>query len=340
MLPIALDAMGGDHAPVETIKGTVLALQEKEDLFIILAGHRDIIRTELEKYKFPENRISILHAEEIIDNEMQPALALRRKKDSSMVKAINAVRDGEAGAIISAGNTGALLAGGLFILGRMQGIKRPALAAILPTEKNGHVVLLDVGATMDAKVEHLVQFALLGKSYSRLVLGKDKCRLALLNVGTEASKGNEQIKKAHKALKHMEEFIGNIEARDLMSGVADVVVCDGFTGNILLKGIEGVAGEIFSFLKKDVVSGWRGTFGGILLKPGFKKLQKHLDYSEYGGAPFLGTNGLLIKAHGSSQAYAIKNAILKQACSFIEKGCFKEMENYFAENQENSERRS
>ncbi len=336
MVHIVLDAMGGDYAPIETIKGAVLALQEKEDLFIILAGHRDIIRIELDKYQFPENRISILHAEEIIDNEMQPALALRRKKDSSMVKAINAVRDGEASAVISAGNTGALLAGGLFILGRMQGIKRPALAAIVPTEKNGPAVLLDAGANMDAKVEHLVQFALLGKAYSRLVLGKNKCRLALLNVGTEVVKGNEQVKKAYKALEHMEEFVGNIEARDVTQGVADVIVCDGFTGNILLKGMEGLAEEIFFFLKKEIASSWRGNLGGMLLKPSFKNLQKHLNYSEYGGAPFLGINGLVIKAHGSSHAYAIKNAILRQAYSFIKRCCFTEMENYFTEDRENS----
>ncbi len=340
MVHIVLDAMGGDYAPVETIKGAVLALHEEKDLFITLAGHRDIIRTELDKYQFPENRIKILHAEEIIDNEMQPALALRRKKDSSMVKALNAVRDGEAGAVISAGNTGALLAGGLFILGRMQGVKRPALAAIMPTEKKGPTVLLDAGANMDAKVEHLMQFALLGKAYSRLVLEKNKCRLALLNIGIETGKGNEQVKKAYKALEHMKEFIGNIEARDLMRGVADVIVCDGFTGNILLKGMEGLAEEMFSFLKKEISSTRRGSLGGILLKPSFKNLQKHLDYSEYGGAPFLGINGLVIKAHGSSQAQAIKNAILKQAYSFIKRRCFIEMENCFIEDRENSLKRS
>ncbi len=336
MIHISLDAMGGDHAPREIIKGATLALAEEKNLFITLTGSSEIINKELNNYHYPSDRIDVLDAEQVINNDDQPSLVLKKKKDSSMMKAISLVKEGKAQAVISAGNTGALMAGGLFILGRIPGIDRPALAIPLPTRKNGPTVLLDVGANLDSKVENLIQYAVLGKVYSNKVLGKDKPRIALLNVGVEQGKGNELVKKAYKEMEKDIDFIGNIEARELMQGVADVVVCDGFAGNILLKSIEGMAEEIFFLLKEEIKSSWRSKIGGTLLLKGFKRLKKRMDYSEYGGAPLLGIKGLVVKAHGSSDATAIKNAILSQAFKFVSNKCVEEIEGYVEINKKTS----
>jgi len=317
--------MGGDHAPGEIVAGTLLALREEAGLQVTLVGRKADITAVLDKGPHSPGRLEILEAEEVVTNEDQPSVALRRKKDSSMMKAVGLVRDGEAQAVISAGNTGALMAGGLFLLGRLKGIDRPALAILVPTRRGRPTVLLDVGATMDAGEKNLIQYALMGQVYSRRVMGNDKAEVALLNVGTEAGKGNDLVKKAYEGLQGREGFIGNVEARDLLQGVADVVVCEGFVGNMLLKAIEGTAGEIFYYLKQEVGASFRSKLGGGLLMPGLKRIKKRLDYAEYGGAPLLGVKGLVIKAHGSSRAPAIKNAILAQAFRFVREDCIGEI---------------
>lgn len=329
MIRVAVDAMGGDHAPAEIVAGTVLALQEERHLHVTLVGRDGDITAELAKHEYPKERLAILPAAEVITSEDQPSMALRRKKESSMMKAIGLVRDKEAAAVISAGNTGALMAGGLFILGRIRGIDRPALAIIVPTRRGRPTVLLDVGATMDAKDKNLIQYARMGEVYARRVLGNDKAEVALLNVGTEAGKGNDLVKKAYESMAGREGFIGNVEARDLLQGVADVVVCEGFVGNMLLKAIEGTAGEIFYLVKREISGSLRGKLGGGLLLPGLKRIKKRLDYAEYGGAPFLGVKGLVVKAHGFSRALAVKNAIASQAFRFVREGCVQEISAYF-----------
>lgn len=329
LIHVAVDAMGGDHAPAEIVAGTVMALKEEEGLRVTLVGREEAIAAELEKHRYPRDRLDILAAEEVIRDEDQPSVALRRKKNSSMMKAISLVKEGEAQAVISAGNTGALMAGGLFILGRLGGIDRPALAVMVPTRRGKPTVLLDVGATMDAKEKNLFQYARMGQVYSRRVLGNDKAEVALLNVGAEAGKGNDLVKKAYEGLKGQEGFIGNVEARDLMLGTVDVVVCEGFVGNMLLKAMEGTAGEIFHYVKQEVSASWRGKLGGSLLLPGLKRIKKRLDYAEHGGAPLLGVNGLVIKAHGSSRALAVKNAVAAQAFRFVREDCVGEMASYF-----------
>lgn len=329
MIHVAVDAMGGDNAPAAIVEGVALALREEGDLLVTLVGKEAEIRAELDLYQHPRDRITILGTDEVIHNDDQPSMALRRKKDSSMMKAINLVKEGEAQAVISAGNTGALMAGGLFILGRIKGIDRPALAIMVPTRKGIPTVLLDVGATMDAKEANLIQYAHMGEVYSRRVLGNDKAGVALLNVGTEPGKGNDLVKKAYEELQGQANFLGNVEARDLMQGVADVVVCEGFVGNMLLKAIEGTAGEIFYYLKKEVDSSWKHKLGAALLKPGLKRIKKRLDYTEYGGAPLLGVKGLVIKAHGSSNALAVKNAIVAQAFRFVGERCVEEITAHF-----------
>lgn len=329
MIHVAVDAMGGDHAPVAVVEGALLALQAQENLRLTLVGKEREIRDVLNRHPYPHERVAILATEEVVLSEDQPSMALRRKKDSSMMKAIGLVKEGEAQAVISAGNTGALMAGGLFILGRIKGIDRPALAIMVPTRKGTPTVLLDVGATMDAKAENLLQYAHMGEVYSRRVLGNDKARVCLLNVGSEAGKGNELVKKAYEGLMHQSNFAGNAEARDLMQGVAEVVVCEGFVGNMLLKAIEGTAGEIFYYMKREVESSFKSKLGGALLRPGLKSIKKRLDYTEYGGAPLLGVRGLVVKAHGSSNAVAIKNAIAAQAYRFVQERCVEEITAYF-----------
>ncbi len=320
--------MGGDHAPAEIIKGTVMALQAEKELHASLVGREKMLIEQLEAYEYPSDRLAVVPAAEVIGNDEPPALALRRKKDASMLKAISLVKEKQAQVVISAGNTGALMAGALLTLGRIKGIDRPALAITLPSAHGGTVVL-DVGANMDASVENLRHYALLGKVYAEKVLGKDNVRIGLLNIGAEPGKGNELVKKAYLELEKESGFIGNVEARDLLQGPADVVVCDGFAGNILLKTLEGTAAEIFTFLKQEINRNWRGKAGGFLLVPAFKQLKKRLDYAEYGGSPLLGINGLVIKAHGSSKAKSIKSTILNQACPFVRQGCIEKINNLF-----------
>lgn len=310
--------MGGDHAPLEVVKGALDGVKEY-DIDVVLVGKEDIIKNELKKYDYPSEKIQILNAVDVITNDDDPAIAIRRKKESSMVVGLKALSEGLGDGFISAGSTGALLAGGLFIVKRIQGIERAALTTLYPTTK-GISLLVDAGANVDCKPEYLSQFALMGSIYCEKVLGTKNPRVGLVNIGTEEGKGNQLAKESYELLKNLDiNFIGNVEARTLPSGEADVIVCDGFIGNVVLKLTEGMAISIFSHLKEMFVENSRSKIGLLLLKPQLKKLKSKMDYREYGGAPLLGTKKPIVKAHGSSDAYAIKNAI-KQLVGFIEKG--------------------
>ncbi|MNW38329.1 Phosphate acyltransferase [compost metagenome] len=312
---IAIDAMGGDHAPKSTVEGALAAAKEWNDTQIILVGDEEVLKPLL--VDAPANLV-IQHATEVIDAEDEPVKAVRRKKDASMVVAGRLVREGKADAMISSGNTGALMTTGLLVVGRMEGIERPALAPMIPTVDGRGVLALDLGANMDAKPEHLAQYALLGSIYREKVHGINKPRVGLLNVGTEAKKGNELTKAAYPLLEAMPiEFVGNVEARDVLSGACDVLVCDGFAGNILLKSLEGTAGTIFSLLKKEFTKSLKNKLAAAILMPALRSLKGTLDYKEHGGAPLLGLSGLVVKGHGSSDGPAIKNAV-RQARTAIQ----------------------
>ncbi|WP_435921310.1 phosphate acyltransferase PlsX [Paenibacillus sp. DYY-L-2] len=312
---IAIDAMGGDHAPKSTVEGALAAAREWSDTEIILVGRKEALEPHMTNA--PAN-VKIHHAEEIIEAEDEPVKAVRRKKDASMVVAGRLVREGQAAAMISAGNTGALMTTGLLVVGRMDGIERPALAPMIPTIDGRGVLALDLGANMDAKPEHLAQYALMGSVYRQKVHGIAKPRVGLLNVGTEAMKGNELTKAAYPLLEEMPiEFIGNVEARDILTGACDVLVCDGFAGNILLKTLEGTAGAMFSLLKTEFTKSLKNKLAAAVLMPSMRGLKQTLDYKEHGGAPLLGLGGLVVKGHGSSDGEAIKNAV-RQARTAIQ----------------------
>jgi glycerol-3-phosphate acyltransferase PlsX len=314
-MKIAIDAMGGDHAPKEVVIGAQKAIEQFPDVEITLIGHEQQIRSFLTK----DERIHIVHTEEVIEATDEPVRAVRRKKNSSMVLMAKEVSEGRADACISAGNTGALMAAGLFIVGRIEGIDRPALAPTLPTVGGKGFLLLDVGANVDARPEHLLQYALMGSVYAERVRHISNPRVALLNVGTEDQKGNELAKKAFQLMKSSSlNFIGNVEARDLLEGVADVVVTDGFTGNVALKTIEGTAMSLFAMLKSALTSRWTSKIAASMLKPQLIELKKKMDYSEYGGAALFGLKAPVIKAHGSSDAHAIFHAV-RQAREMVAK---------------------
>jgi phosphate acyltransferase len=310
-LRIAIDAMGGDHAPDEIVKGALEAANEWKDTHYILVGDKQRIEAALAGQSAPN--LEIRHASEVIETDEEPVRAVRRKKDASMVVAGRLVKEGEADALVSAGNTGALMAVGLLVVGRIEGIERPGLAPILPTKEEQGVLALDMGANMDAKPEHLLQYALMGTIYQRQVLGISKPRVGLLNVGTEAAKGNELTKAAYELLSAAPiEFVGNVESRDVLQRNCDVIVCDGFAGNIMLKAMEGSAGMIFGILKQEFSRNWRTKLAAAIMMPGLRGIRKKMDYKEHGGAPLLGVNGVVIKSHGSSDARALKNG-LRQA---------------------------
>lgn len=306
-MKIALDAMGGDNAPKEQVLGAMKAIVAFPDVEMILVGNEAKIRPFLTN----NQRITILHTEEEILSTDEPVRAVRRKKTASMVLAAQQVADGKADACISSGNTGALMASGLFVVGRIEGIERPALTPTMPTIDGKGFVFLDVGANSEAKPEHLLQFAIMGSVYAQKVRGIAKPRVGLLNIGTEDKKGNELTKEAFGLLQQSEDlyFIGNVEARDLLNGVADVVVTDGFTGNMVLKSIEGTAMSLFKMLKTTLMSNLKSKLAAAVLKPEFKVIKHQMDYSEYGGAGLFGLKAPVIKAHGSSDANAIYNAI-------------------------------
>lgn len=317
-MKIIIDAMGGDNAPEETVKGAIAALKEY-NVEIILVGDENKIKTALSSEGADMGRIEIIHASEVITNNDHPAQAIRKKKDSSMVVGMRMLKEGNGDAFISAGNTGALLAGGLFVVGRIKGVDRPGLAPIIPG-KNGPFLLMDSGANAECKTQNILQFATMGSVYMKKVFKKEYPSVGLVNIGAEEEKGTEFVKECFKLLKDSNlNFKGNVEGRDIPEGNIDVVVCDGFTGNIVLKLFEGVAGTIFDTLKEEIMSTTRTKIGGLLLKPVFKKFKKKFDYTEHGGAILLGVNGPVIKAHGSSNAKAFKNAV-RQAVLCIEGG--------------------
>ncbi|MDP4146993.1 MAG: phosphate acyltransferase PlsX [Bacillota bacterium] len=309
---IAVDGMGGDNAPGEVVSGCVMAINEYKDIEIIITGPEEKITEEINKYNFDKKRIRVLDAKEVITTNESPVLALKRKKESSLYKALQLVKNGEAAAVVSAGSTGALMAGASLIIGRIKGIDRVALAPLMPG-KNAAFMIVDAGANVDCKPQYLVQFALMGKVYFESVLNINKPSVGLANIGSEEEKGNELTKSAYKLLKETDiNFVGNVEPRDVSSGDVNIVVCDGFVGNTILKTYEGVASNILKMLKEEIMSSLKSKIGGLLLSGVFKKFKKKFDYTEYGGSAFLGTKGICIKAHGSSDSNAFKHAI-KQA---------------------------
>ncbi|WP_147532061.1 phosphate acyltransferase PlsX [Bacillus marasmi] len=305
-MKIAIDAMGGDNAPKEIVLGAMKAIQQFPDVEITLVGDE----AKIKQYLTNNERIDILHTEEVILATDEPVRAVRRKKTASMVLAAQTVADGKADACISAGNTGALVAAGLFVVGRIEGIDRPALSPTLPTIGGEGFLLLDVGANADARPEHLQQFAIMGSIYSQKVRGIAKPRVGLLNIGSEEKKGNDLTKKTYELLKQTDvHFIGNVEARDLLDGVADVVVTDGFTGNMVLKTVEGTAMSVFKMVKSTLMTSIKTKIAAVMLKPDLLELKNKMDYSEYGGAGLFGLKAPVIKAHGSSDANALYNAV-------------------------------
>lgn len=309
---IILDGMGGDNAPLEIVKGAVLASSNIEHQ-IIIVGREDEINAELAKYNYDDSKIQIVHASEVIENEDSPVKAIRRKTDSSMVKGLTMLRDGEGDLFISAGNTGAYMAGSLFILGRIPGIDRPAIASIYPIAGGGlPSIIVDAGANSECRPANLLEFAIMGSLYMEKVMDRKNARVGLVNLGVEENKGTTVTKAAHKLLKEADvNFVGNVEAREIPKGACDVIVCDGFTGNIILKLTEGFAWNLLKTMKKKFTSGISAKMGAVLLAGKVKEIKDEFDYSEYGGAPILGVNGHVLKIHGSSGAVAVKNAIIK-----------------------------
>lgn len=313
-MKLAIDGMGGDNAPKAVVEGVTLALTDFPNVEIQLYGNKQ----QLEQYIEPHERLEIIHCEEVISGDDDPARAVRRKKDSSMTRILEAVADKRADACLSAGNTGALMAGGLFKVGRIEGVLRPALATTLPTIDGKGFLMLDLGANSDAKPENIMQYAIMGNIYAKKVRGIDNPRVGLLNIGTEENKGNDLTKGVYDLLKDSEmNFVGNVEARDLLDHVADVVVTDGFTGNMVLKSIEGTAGALMTMLKDVFMASGKTKLGALLVKGELKKLKGKIDYSEYGGAALFGLQAPVIKAHGSSNGRAIYAAI-RQASIMVE----------------------
>ena len=311
MMRIILDGMGGDHAPASVVEGAVLASKKIEHEICII-GQEELIQAELSKYKYDAAKITVIDAREIITNDDAPVRAVRSKKDSSIVKGINMVKNGEGDIFISAGSTGALMAGGLFLLGRIQGIDRPALASVYPILGKKASLLLDAGANAECKPNNLLEFGIMGNIYMEKVLGRENPRVGLVNLGAEAAKGNTLTKAAYELLEQSHlNFIGNVEAREVPKGACDVIVADGFTGNVILKLTEGLAWNILQVMKKKFTDGVKAKLGAALLLDKIGELKKDFDYSEYGGAPILGVKGPIVKMHGSSSANAVMNTILK-----------------------------
>ncbi len=305
-MKITIDAMGGDNAPEAVVKGAMKAVNNFPDLSITLVGNKQ----QIAKYLIEHERISIIHTDVMITGDDEPVRAVRRKKDASMVIAAQEVAEGRSDACISAGNTGALMAAGLFVVGRIKGIERPALAPTLPTIDGNGVLLLDVGANADAKPKHLLQNAYMGAVYSEKVRGIQNPRIGLLNIGTESHKGNELTKQAYELFEKANfHFVGNVEARDLLEGVCDVAVTDGFTGNMILKTVEGTAMSIVKMLKEILMSSFKTKMAALVIKNDLAELKNKMDYSEYGGALLFGLQAPVVKAHGSSDEQAIFSAI-------------------------------
>lgn len=318
---IIVDGMGGDNAPVEVVKGCVNA-SNNLGINILLVGDSSKIEEELAKYDYIKEKIEILHSNDVITNHDDPTLAIRRKKDSSMVMAFNALKEGKGDGMLSAGNTGALLAGGLFIIKRIQGIDRAAIGTVYPTNKE-IAILIDAGANVDSKPEYLRQFGIMGSIYMEHILGRDNPKVGLVSNGVEEGKGNKLVKETHSLLKEAPiNFTGNVEARELPGGNIDVIVADGFVGNVIIKLTEGVASFLMEELKQAFGKNLKTKIGAVLLKNELKTLKGKMDYRQYGGAPLLGIQKEVVKAHGSSDAFAIENAI-KQLVDYIDRDVIK-----------------
>ncbi len=307
---VVVDAMGGDNAPEEIVKGAVQAVDHHENIHVVLTGIQEAVERELKKYTYPADRIELVHTSEVIEMAEPPVAAIRTKKDSSIVVGLQMVKRGEADAFVSAGSSGAILVGGQGIVGRIRGIERPALAPLIPT-KDGVSLLIDCGANVDARASHLVQFARMGSIYMENVLGVKDPKVGIVNIGAEEEKGNALVKETLPLLKECRDinFIGSVEAREIPSGVCDVVVCEAFTGNVILKLYEGLGGTLIHMIKGSMMSSLKTKIGALLVKPALKSTLKSFDVSEYGGAPLLGLKGLVVKTHGSSKAQEVENSI-------------------------------
>lgn len=318
---VVVDAMGGDNAPAEPVRAAVEAVTERQDIKVILTGKQEVIDKELAKYSgYPKNQIQVVNASQVIETAEPPVFAIRKKKDSSIVVGLNMVKKQEADAFVSSGSTGAVLVGGQVLVGRSKGVERPPLAPLIPTTK-GVSLLIDCGANVDARASHLVQFAKMGSIYMENIVGIKNPRVAIVNIGAEEEKGNALVKETYPLLKECDDinFIGSIEARDIPKGGADVIVCEAFVGNVILKLYEGLGSALLHMVKKGLMSSLRSKIGALLIKPALKQTLKSFDASEHGGAPLLGLKGLVVKAHGSSGEAEIKTAIL-QCISFSEEG--------------------
>lgn len=309
---VALDAMGGDNAPGSTVKGAVDAVSRTADVHVFLVGQAEKIQEELKQYQYDKSRIEIVDAPEVIEMAEPPVMAIRKKKNSSIVVGMKLVKEGKADAFVSAGSTGAILVGGQLIVGRIRGVERAPLAPFIPTAK-GFSLLIDCGANVDARPSHLVQFAKIGTIYMQNVMGIENPKVGIVNIGAEEEKGNALVKETFPLLKAEKEinFVGSVEARDIPYGTVDIVVCEAFAGNIILKMFEGVGGVLLAKVKEGLYSSLRSKIGGLLIKPALKKTMKSFDTSEYGGAPLLGLNGLVVKTHGSSKWKEISNTIVQ-----------------------------
>ncbi len=315
---IAVDAMGGDNAPMEIVKGVVEALQEFKNVKIFLLGREDAVNAELAKYDYDKEKIEVIHTEDVIEMAEPPVNAIRKKKDSSIVKGMKMTKEGITDAFVSAGSTGAVLVGGTVLVGRIKGIERAPLAPMIPTV-NGASLLIDCGANVDARASHLLQFAQIGSVYMENIMGIKNPRVALVNIGAEEEKGNALVKETLPLLKNCPDinFTGFIEARDIPYGKADVIVCEAFVGNVILKMYEGVGGALISKIKGSMMQSLKTKIGALLVKPALKKTLKDFDVDCYGGAPLLGLNGLVVKTHGNAKAVVIKNCI-EQCITFKE----------------------
>ena len=326
---IAIDAFGSDNAPFPEVEGAILAIKEDVCEKVFLVGKEEVLSKELGKYYYDKERIEIVHASETISMDDSPASIVKRKKDSSLVRAIQICKEGKADGMISAGNTGAVMAASLFGFGRIKNVLRPAIATTFPTQGNPEIIL-DVGANADCNPDNLIQFAELGNLYSKFFFKNENPKVALLNIGEETTKGSELYKTVHKKLLESKEinFVGNIEGKDLLKGIVDVVVCDGFVGNVMLKTVEGAAFSIFSIMKEQIKKDWIAKIGALLSFPVYAYIKKKLDHTEYGGALLAGLNGIAIVSHGRSNGKAIKNAV-RLASRMAESGFVKHAEEYY-----------
>lgn len=330
---VAVDAMGGDNAPGEIVKGAVEAVNKSEKVHVFLVGQEVVVKEHLAAYTYDKERLTVVNATEVIETGEPPVHAIRRKKDSSIVVGEKLVREKKADAFVSAGSTGAVLVGGQLVVGRIRGIERTPIATLIPTTK-GVSLLIDSGANVDARSSHLIQFARMGSLYMEHVMGVKSPRVAIVNVGLEEEKGNALVKETYPLLKECTDlnFIGSVEAREIPNGYADVIVCEAFTGNVILKLYEGTAGALVGMIKESMMSSFRSKLGALLVKPALKRTLKKLDASEYGGAPLLGLNGLVVKNHGSSKSKEVCNSIL-QCITFKEQHITEKIESILAKKE-------